>query len=133
MAMNTTNTKLLYSTDGGTTYVGLVDIIDYPDMGTSPNKLDTTTLSTLKQKTFILGLQEAPDLQFMANYDKAKYTTLKGLEDTSHYYQLQFGEDGVDGIFEWQGGIVTTVTGKGIDEVRQMQITLSAETEITFS
>ena len=133
MAITSAKTYLLHSATAEGTFAKLVDIIDYPDMGTSPSKLDTTTLSAERMKTFILGLQEAPELTFMANYTKAEYTTLLALEGTVGFYKVQFGEDGVDGEFSWSGEMVVTVNGKGVDEVRQMTITISAETEIEFA
>lgn len=129
MALSTANTKLYYSTDDGTTYTHLVDIVNYPDLGATPNKLDTTDLSAKKFRTSILGLQDLPDLTFEANYDKAKYQAINALLGT-YKFKLEFGEDGVDGAFVWDGQVSVFVTGGGVDEVRKMNVTLSAETEI---
>lgn len=132
MATSTANTKLYYSIDSGTNYIPLVDITSYPDMGSTPSKLDTTDLSAEKFKTSILGLQEIPDLTFEANYDKAKYTTISNL--TSKYkFKLEFGTAGADGKFTWDGQVSIFAVGGGVDEVRKMQITLSAETEIVVA
>lgn len=131
MAINTTSTTLKYSTDG-TSYTKLCDITNYPDLGSTPSKLDTTDLSQTKYKTSILGLQESPDLTFEANYDKTAYTTIAGLEGTTYYIKLEFGEDGTYGAFTWQGQISVYANGGGVDEVRKMTIVTSAETEIDF-
>ena len=40
------------------------------------------------------------------------------------------GQDGEHGIFEWSGEIDVYATGGGVDEVREMTVVLSAETEI---
>lgn len=133
MATSTANTTLTYSSTDIGTYAKLVDIISFPDMGSSPSKLDTTDLSALKYKTNILGLQEAPDLTFEANYDKATYATIAGLAGTTHFFKLNFGANGADGIFAWSGKVSVYVTGGGVDEVRKMQITISTETEIVVS
>ena len=133
MAISTATTTLKYSATSGGTYAKLVDIVTYPDMGSDPSKLDTTTLSAVSMKTFILGLQDSPDLTFECNYDKTAYALIKGLEGDLTYFKLEFGEAGVDGIFSWSGKISIKVSGAGVDEVRKMTLTLSAEAEITFA
>lgn len=126
MAVSTALTVLKYSVDG-TTFNKLVDIINYPDMGSTPNKLDTTDLSAVKLKTNILGLQELPDLTFEANYDKTAFDTINALNATYHF-QLLFGT--ADGGFEWQGQVQVYANGGGVDEVRKMTLVLSASTSI---
>lgn len=132
MAILTAGTKLYYSTDSGTSYTELVEIIDYPDMGSTPTKVDTTTLSNLKIKTSMLGLQEVPDLTFNAFYDKTVFGVIDALRD-EYDFKLEFGEDGVDGILTWTGEIRVYVSGAGADEARQMQLTLSATSEIVLA
>lgn len=131
MAVNTANTILKSSTTETGTYTKLVDIKSYPDLGSTPNKLDTTDLSVTSIKTSILGLQELGDLTYECNYTKASYDTLKALEGTTMWFQLEFGENGVDGKFRWSGQVSVFAAGGGVDEVRGMTLTLSAETEIT--
>ena len=129
MAVSTAITTLNYSIDG-TIYNKLCDIISYPDLGSTPSKLDTTTLSEAKFKTSILGLQEVPDLTFEANYDEATFATISALTGT-YDFQLLFGAS--DGKFEWEGQVQVYANGGGVDEVRKMTIVLSAETPIVFS
>lgn len=129
--ISTANTKLYSSTDG-TAYTLLVDIINYPDLGSTPSKLDTTDLSVTTFKTNILGLQELPDLTFDANYDKTKLATINAMNDTYHF-KLEFGEAGADGMFTWEGQIQAFALGGGVDEVRKMRIVLSASTEIAIA
>ena len=129
MAINTTNTILEYSTDGGTVYNKLVDIVGYPDLGASPTKLDTTNLTATKFKTSILGLQEIPDLTFECNYDETAFNTINGLDD-SYYFKLKFD---TNGEFTWQGQISIFANGGGVDEVRKMTVTLSASTPLVFA
>ena len=132
MAISTAITTLLSSPAEAGEYEKVCDITSYPDLGSEPNKLDTTDLSAKKMKTSILGLQETPDLTFEANYDKAAYEKIEGMADTLTYFKLQFGENGADGTFTWQGKISVYITGAGVDEVRKMTITVSAETEIAM-
>lgn len=130
MAVTTQTTTLNYkSTDVGI-YAKLVDIINYPDMGSAPSKLDTTTLSATKFKTSMLGLQEVPDLTFEANYDADDYATISALTG-EQFFQLKFGDS--DGAFTWKGQIAVYANGGGVDEVRKMTIVLSASTPLVFA
>ena len=131
MAINTAITTLKSCATQNGTYAKLVDIINYPDMGASPSKLDTTDLSQAKFKTSILGLQEVPDLTFECNYDETTFNTINAMAST-YWFNLEFGTNGADGIFEWSGQISIFVTGGGVDEVRKMTVTLSCSTPITF-
>jgi len=131
MAISTAITTLKSSTTQGGTYTKLLDIIGYPDMGSTPSKLDTTDLTQPTFKTSVLGLQEVPDLTFEANYDESVYDTIRLMTGT-FWFNLEFGAAGADGIFEWSGGISIFASGAGVDEVRKMTVTVSAETAITF-
>ena len=133
MAVNTANTILKYSTTQGGTYNKLVDIINYPDMGSSPSKLDSTDLTQTSRKTSILGLQDVPDLTFECNYDEAAYQAIVALADTTLWFHLEFGASGAYGTFEWSGQVSVFAMGGGVDEVRKMTVTVSASTEITES
>lgn len=137
MAISTATTTLKYTTDLVAPYdtpapSKLVDIVNYPDLGSSPSKLDTTDLSQTTFKTSILGLQEVPDLTFEANYDETVYNTIAGLTGTYHFV-LEFGTSGADGTFSWNGQVSVYAMGAGVDEVRKMTITCSASTPITFA
>lgn len=131
MAINTAGTYLKYSTTGVAPFTDICPITSYPDMGSTPTKIDVTDLSAKRFKKSILGLQEVPDLTFEANYDKTVLTTINGL--TAKYtFQLQFGDAGADGIFEWEGQIQAYANGGNPDEARKMTIVCSAETEIVL-
>lgn len=130
MATSTAGTLLKYSTLPVTTYTKLLDIVTYPDMGATPNKLDTTTLTATKYKTSILGLQELPDLTFEANFDETTYLAIVALANTNLGFQLDLG---AEGTFTWQGQVAIYLNGGGVDEVRKMTVTCSASTEIVFA
>lgn len=130
MALSTAKTYLYYDSTGTPTWTKLVDIINYPDLGSTPSKIDTTDLSQDKYKTNILGLQESPDLTFEANYDEDAYELISALSGEQDF-QLWFGEAGANGKFQWSGNVSIFVMGGGVDEARKMQVTLSASTPIT--
>lgn len=130
MAINTAITTLKSATTQVGAYTKLVDIVNYPDMGSAPSKLDTTDLTQPIYKTNILGLQEVPDLTFESNYDETIFATIAAMTGT-FWFHLEFGVAGADGIFEWSGQISIYANGGGVDEVRKMTITISASTAIT--
>lgn len=139
MAENTYGTYLMKK-GSGETYSKLVDIKDYPDLGGSPEMLETTTLSD-KMQTFIFGIQKSDSLEFTCNYDKATYTTLKDLEGEELDLAIYFGgtessgvvtPTGANGKFKFKGSLSVHLTGKGVNEVREMVLTIAASTVIDF-
>ena len=140
MATSTYKTYLMHGTTASnvTTYEKLLDIIDFPDLGGTPEMLDTTTLSD-KMKTYIMGIQEAEGLEFNANYDKTAYAALEALANQTEKYAVYFGSDssgnpdGSEGKFTFEGQLSVHVTGAGVNEVRKMLITIAPTTEIAFA
>lgn len=132
MALTTAVTILKYSTDG-TVWNKLVDIITYPDFGSAPSKLDSTTLTQPTHKTNEFGLQETPDLTFEANYDKAALATIIGLAGDILKLKVEFGAAGTDGSITWDGQVAAYITGGGVDEIRKMTVGCSASTPIVIA
>ena len=138
MAISTYKVFLMKSTDG-TTYEKLIDIKDFPDLGGSPETLETTTLSDGMQ-TYIPGIQSLDALEFSANYTKEDFDRLKADEDTELYFSVWFGgtetgavvtPSGADGKFNFKGQLSVFVTGGGVNEVVGMTITIAPSTPIT--
>lgn len=140
MATSSYKTFLMHAKTG-TTYEKLVDIKDYPDLGGEPEMLQTTTLSD-KMHTYVPGIQSLEGMSFTANYDKEVYTTLEALKDKDESYSVWFGgtesESGVtptgeDGKFNFKGKLSVFVSGGGVNEVRNMTITIAPSTPITMA
>lgn len=140
MAISTYKIFLMQKGDSGETYTKLVDIKDFPDLGGSPEMLETTTLSD-KMQTYIAGIQSLDALEFTANYDMTDFTTLKGLEGTTKSYAVWFGgtestgtvtPTGSDGKFKFDGQLSVFAVGSGVNEVVDMTITIAPSTPITF-
>lgn len=141
MASNTYKSYLMKGTGTTTiTYTKLVDIKSYPDMGGNTDGLETTTLSDPNQ-TYIPGIVQidASGLQFTCNYDKTEYTTLNGLKDTETPYALWFGAnssgqpDGTLGKWSFKGFLDVGLVGKGVNEVREMNVNIRPSTPIEFA
>lgn len=123
------------------TYEKLIDIKDFPDLGGSPEMLETTTLSD-KMQTYIAGVQSLDALEFTANYTKSDYTAVKALADgAEHEFAVYFGgtegdngtvtPTGTDGKFTFKGYLSVFVTGGGVNEVVGMTISIAPSTAIT--
>lgn len=141
MATSTYKTFLMHGTTSGnsTVYEKLIDIKEFPDIGSDPELLETTTLSD-KMKTFILGIQNNEGLAFTANYDPTAYQALKALEALDEKYAVWFGgtesggvvtPSGSEGKFEFTGQLSVHITGGAVNEVRGMSITIAPSTVIT--
>ena len=143
--MNATSTYLTFLMHGTisgneTTWEKLVDITEFPDLGTDPEMLETTTLSD-RMQTFILGIQGNEGLNFNTNYDHTEYLALKALERLNEKYAVWFGgtesggvvtPDGSDGKFEFKGQLSVYPAGGGVNEVVDMNITIAPSTPIKF-
>lgn len=119
----------------------LIDIKDFPDLGGSPELLETTTLSD-KMQTYIPGIQSLDALEFTANYTKTDYTTLKALEGAENEYAVWFGgtdnggvvtPTGDDGKFAFKGALSVFASGGGVNEVVDMTITIAPSTPIEMA
>ena len=139
-AISTYKVFLMHKTSGGSSYTKLVDIKEFPDLGGDPELLETTTLSD-KMQTFIMGIQTADGLAFPANYDKAKYAELKGLEGQQLDLAVWFGgtetdgvvtPDGSNGKFSFKGELFAKVNGGGVNEVVGMTVTVAPSSPIEF-
>lgn len=122
----------------GGEWTKMVDIKDYPNLGGAPEKLPTTTLSDAVE-TSINGIQSMDAMEFTCNYDKTVYGTLKAMEGTQKAYAVWFGgtgtgsslvPDGSEGKYKCMGELSVYVTGKGVNEVREMVVTIAPSTEI---
>lgn len=141
MAISTYKIFLMKKGNSGDTYEKLIDIKDFPDLGGSPEMLETTTLSD-KMQTYIPGIQSLDALEFTANYTKADFTKLKALEGTECDFAVWFGgtesggtltPTGDDGKFEFKGQLSAFPVGGGVNEVVDMTITIAPSTPITVA
>lgn len=146
--MNATSTYMTFlmhrkpAAEGGSTaeYEKLIDITEFPDLGTDPEMLETTTLSD-RMQTFILGIQGNEAMTFNTNYDKTGYQALKALKNKEEGFAVWFGgtenadgtvtPTGTEGKFAFDGQLSVRVTGGGVNEVRGMAITIAPTTVIT--
>ena len=130
MAKCTNVTFLMHKGASDAAFSKLLDITQYPDLGGDTEKLDSTTLSD-KKKRNINGIEDSAELTFSAWYEKDDYEKLLAIQDagTVDKYQLWFGEDGEDGIWEWEGIMAVHPSSGGVNAVREMSFSITDEGE----
>lgn len=131
MAQSTINTFLKVKNADGD-FVTLIDIKDYPDLGSEPEMVPSTTLSN-RQSTAVTGVQELGALTFTANHDIRDYANVKRYEDgEEHDFQLWCGNlgKGEEGIFYWKGTLTAWKTGGGVNDIDEIQIAIANSTDI---
>lgn len=118
----------------------VVDIKEFPDLGGTPEMLETTTLSD-KMQTYIPGIQSIDALEFTSNYTLTDYEKLKALEGKDKEYAVWFGgteagdtvtPTGSDGKFKFNGQLSVFPVGGGVNEVVDMTITIAPSTPISM-
>lgn len=133
--------KIFLMKKNESTYEKLVDIKDFPDLGGTPEMLETTTLSDGMQ-TYIAGIQSLDALEFNANYDLEEFKKLKALEGVDNEYAVWFGGTGEGknltptgdhGKFEFKGYLSVFPVGGGVNEVVGMTITVAPSAPITLA
>lgn len=141
MAKSTYMSYLMYKATSGAEYTKLADVKNYPNLGGEPERLETTTQSDRAQ-TFCPGIEQLDSFTYSLNYDPAVFATLKAMEGTEYEFAEWFGgtesngvvtPDGSDGKTSFKGYPSVYITGKGVNEVREMELTISTTTVPTFS
>jgi hypothetical protein len=105
-------------------------IKSYPQLGGEAEQLESTDMEDIMQ-TFVMGVQQTGSMAFTYNYEKETYDAVKALARKDMYYQLEFGENGVDGIFSWQGQHSTYINEGAVNGIREATISVVPSTEIT--
>lgn len=138
MAINTY--KIFLMKKNASAWEKLIDIKEFPDLGGSPEMLETTTLSD-RMQTYIPGIQSLDALEFSANYTLEDFKKLQALEGKEDEFAVWFGgkeagetltPDGSAGKFKFKGQLSVFPVGGGVNEVVGMTITIAPSTPITL-
>ena len=141
MAISTFKAFLMKKGTSGETYTKLIDIKSFPNLGGTPESLETTTLSD-PARTYIPGIKSQEPLEFTANYTKDEYTALKALEGTEAPYAVRFGgtesagevtPTGSDGKFEFNGTLSVSVNSGDVNAVVGMTISILPSSPVEMS
>ena len=97
--MSANNTKILYKANAeAASFTELEYLMEVPEFGGAPEKIDVTTLSD-KVKQYVPGVKDLGDLVFKFLYDNssetANYRVLKKMEDagTVTTFQIKYPDD----------------------------------------
>lgn len=98
----------------------------------APEQIETTDLEDTFQ-TFVPGVQSVDTMEFTCNYNPTDYAAVLAAIPTSGeiYYNLEFGDSGADGVFEWTGTHSVRVSGGEVNGVREMVITCTPSSAIS--
>lgn len=133
MAISSYNVVLKWGTTAGNVAQEAgFNIKDFPDLGGSPEMLETTTLADAMQ-TFILGIQSGGALEFTYNYDKTVYGLVAEDARTPLFYSLEFGASGADCKATWQGQHETYIVGTGVNSVVEAKLVVAPSTKIMIA
>ena len=140
-AHNTYMTYLMTSTDGQD-WSKLIDIKEFPDLGSAPPTLDTTTLSDAMHTYINDILDTGGGLEFTCNYKLEDYKKVEALVGKNQHYGIWFGgtdaggtvtPDGSFGKFNFQGELSVWKKGAGVGAVQDMGISIAPSTEIKLA
>lgn len=116
----------------------LIDIVSYPDQGSSPDMLEATTLSD-PATVNIPGIESQDALEYECNYDLEKFSEIRGMKGVDKEFALWLGgteagggvtPTGSDGKFKCRGQIYAYLTGSGVNEVRKMIVGIVPSSKI---
>ena len=141
MALSTYKTFLMYKASASADYTKLVDIKNVPAIGSDRNTIDVTTLSD-DMEQLIPGIKRVGDgFQFNCNYDKATYTTIDGMAETTYTFAIWKGgtgsgssitPTGSDGKWSFDGQITVGTADGDVDGSFDMVVTIYPSTPVDF-
>lgn len=129
MAISTYKSFLMH--EASSKWEKLIDIKSFPDLGGTPELIETTTLSDAAT-TNIMGIQSLDALEFECNYTLADYTRIQALAGQDLDFAVWLGNAGADGKFAFKGQLAVYVNGGGVNEVVNMTVSIAASTSITL-
>jgi hypothetical protein len=138
MAVKTQGSKFYYS-EAGSVYTEILGVMELPEIGGKPGKIDTTDLaSTIK--TNMPGLKDPGDMAFKFIFDNSGATSnfrvLKGLEtseesdNVSDYFKVLY-DDGTYVI--WRGYVTVSMDSAKVDDKLTFTANISASTDFTWT
>lgn len=130
-AYATIGTTLEYSTDGSSGWTELSKIKTFPELGGTPEQIETTDL-TDEIQTFVLGVQQLDVMEFEANYSPAAFQKVKEQEGKDLHYRVKLGKEGALGSVKWQGQHSVRISEGEVNGAIGMIISCSASTVLDF-
>ena len=139
MAMNSYGVFLMQEKAGSSgQFEKLVDIKDFPDIGGTPEMLETTTLSN-RGRTYIPGIDNNDNMEFTVNYTLDDYKKLKALKGKKTKFGIWIGGSesegtitptGSEGKWDFDGYLSVTVKGADVNKVLEMTVSIAPASDI---
>lgn len=141
---STIDTYLLKGTGTTPTWSILLPIKEFPDLGGTPESIDVTTLSD-KMRHYVPGVQDNDAFEFTCNYDPTDFSTVQALDGAETQFAVAFGKTvsgsggsstttvGGNGIFKFKGFASVFANGGGVNDPRDMTVSIMPSTDIDFS
>lgn len=130
-AYATIGTTLEYSVDGSTEWTELSKIKTFPELGGTPEQIETTDL-TDEIQTFVLGVQQLDVMEFEANYSPAAFKKVQEQASKDLYYRIKLGKAGALGCVKWQGQHTARISEGEVNGAIGMIIACSASSVLEF-
>ena len=129
-AMN--GSKLEFKKNGESEYTRIYGLSNIPDLGGTPNKIDTTDLDNEKYETNIMGLMPALELDFEFNMEDPSATAniklASDLEDEDSVIEFKLTyKNGITA--EFQSKVRTTILGGANGDLQKFTMHLAPESE----
>ena len=126
--------RLEYKTSSEENYQQIFGIKQTPDIGGTPNKIDTTDLDNTEFETAINGLQPAQEYDFECNMEDPSATSniylVNKMEDSGKVYDFKYTL--ANGItIEFQSDVRTTIQGGSSGDLIGFTMHLSPISEPT--
>lgn len=124
--------KLEYSSSESGNYTQIYGMTTIPDIGGTPNKIDTTDLDNTKYETNILGLQPAPEFDFEFNCeDPSNVANIKlvydmAKDDTNYYFKLTYA-NGI--VVAFDSKVRYTMQGGSTGDLQKFTMHLAPNSE----
>ena len=124
--------KLEYKDSSGSSYTQIYGIRQTPDIGGTPNRIDTTDLDNTTFETAINGLQPAQEFDFEFNMEDPNLTAniylVSQLEDSGKTYEFKYTLAN-DITVEFESDVRTTILGGSSGDLIGFQMHLSPISE----
>ena len=120
------------NSSGDSSYTQIYGIRQTPDIGGTPNRIDTTDLDNTTFETAINGLQPAQEFDFEFNMEDPELTSniylVSQLEDSGETYEFKYTL--ANGItVEFESDVRTTILGGSSGDLIGFQMHLSPISE----
>lgn len=129
------DTKLSYKESGGSSYTPLEHLMEVPEMGGDPEKVEVTTLADGVKK-YINGVKDLGDLAFKFLYDNeettSNYRILKGLQDANTVgdFQVEY-PDGTGHAFK--AYVNVKMDAAAVNAAMTFTVGMSLQSDITVT